>query len=175
MSLINMDKNKDIFKKSYFFRKLRGQIYAICFCKELVEKLKIKEQVYYHIMKALFFYSYNYKNRFVNFIEDRKEISIFLDKHALTKMLEGFQEEFKQYITIDNTIFKAFEIFCDGNDLLSPGITSFISTKLAEQGISIIYTNSYNNSYILVAEKDFIQTCEILKNVANDANDNEDG
>jgi len=158
----------------YFFRKLKSKIYALCCFSAALEQAGLKEVIQIHIMKCMFFTDGSYKNRFIHFINTKTEISLFLDKNSFDRFMHDLPVAAKQFINIDLTCFRAAEMYCIQNDINSPGITSIISSKLAANGISIVYTNSFNSSFILVPEKQFLTACSILKVLANPENDQED-
>jgi len=162
-----MTEEKNALPKQYFVKRLKSKILTLCFSRSSIDRMKIKEPVYYHLAKAIFFSDPNYKSRFVHWNETQNEMSLFIDKKSCDFLLKSFPDEVKQFMIYDDTIFVAFQLYTDENDIFNTGITSFISTKLAEQNIPIIYCNSFNNNYILVPETYQTQAMNILKKIAS--------
>ncbi len=160
--------------RQYFFRKLRSRIYTLCFFDKTLDHAGIKEQVQFRLIKALFFGDGNFKNKFIHFTNTQTEISIFLDKNSRDKFLHDMPPEMKQYLNMDQTCFRAAEMYSLQNDLHFPGVTSFISGKLAARDIPIIYCNSFNSSFILVPESHFAAACAIFKAIADPEMDKDD-
>lgn len=157
----------------YYFKKLSGKIYALSFSRKLTENAGISDTVYMNLMKCLFFTNNKYKNRFINFSETKDEISLFLDKYILDKFFSGIPDNVKQYIKLESNFFKLFEIYCLDNDLYKPGSTAYITEKFAKNNISCICTNSYSSSFILVQERDYRASLNVLKDIANCKSDEE--
>lgn len=151
---------------SYRFRKLTSKVYGICFFIKPVSDNNIRDQVIFHMIKSLFFYTQDYKNKFINYSQTKSEVSMFLDKGSLDRFLHGLSTEAKELMNTDDECYKVFEIFTDFNDLHTPGVTSSISSKFAEKNIPIIYSNSFNSSFILISEKHYIKAISILKSLA---------
>ena len=159
---------------SYYFRKIPSKIHALCFFINPLTQGNIREQIMFHLVKSLFFSSQDYKNKYINYTQTKKEFSMFLDKNSLDKFLRGLSKEVADLINIDDESYRVFEIFTNENDLHTPGVTALIASKFAEKDIPIIYSNSFNNSFILVTEKYYNKSVNILKCLANPEDDKDD-
>ena len=155
----------------YFFRKLKRKIYSLCFFTRGIESVGLRDQINLHLMKTLFLGDSYYKNKFISFINTNDEISLFLDKNSLDKFVQGISTHVSELLNTDGKIFRAFEVYSSKNDLFSPGVTAFISGRLALKGIPIIYTNSFNSSFILVPDEQYTGALAVLKSIANPSED----
>jgi hypothetical protein len=94
-------------------------------------------------MKMMFFSSSNYKNKFIQYIQSQSELSLFIDKSSLDRLLSGLSEESRMYMNLDSECYKVYEMYntCQ-SDLDVPGVTATIAKKFADQGVPINITNS---------------------------------
>jgi hypothetical protein len=152
--------------QQYRFRKLRSDVYTVGFFIKPLEQINIKEQIYYNLMKMMFFSSSNYKNKFIQYIQSQSELSLFIDKSSLDRLLSGLSEESRMYMNLDSECYKVYEMYntCQ-SDLDVPGVTATIAKKFADQGVPIIITNSFNSSFIIIKDKFRSQVLEILKSL----------
>ena len=151
--------------KRYYYREIEPKIFALCFKKDTLRKISSIELVNFFLMKNIFLET---KDKFINYIEDTEEISLFLDENTFKNMLKDIPKKLFEYITVDDEIsLKAFELFCDNNDINSIGVNSLISQKMSEEKIPIILINSYNKSIIMVNEKDYDKTIKTFLNIAD--------
>jgi len=125
-------------------------------------------------MKTLFFGDGNFKNKFIHLVNTHGEISLFLDKNSLDRFNHNLSSSIKEIINSDSSCFRAIEIYSLENDLHSSGVTSLISGNLAEVNIPLVYTNSFNSSFILVPENRYLEACVILKSLADESEDKSD-
>lgn len=156
---------------NYYFRKLYSKIYAIAFFNTNISSLR--DQVNFHIMKTLFFSHNDYKRRFVHFTQNKTEMSLFLDKNSYEKFIINLPSSTKETLVSNNTCYMGVEVFTDTCDLDTVGVTAFIATKFAEKNIPIIYTNSYNSSFILFGEEYVEKATEIFRKVADNKDSSE--
>jgi len=153
--------------KHYFFRKLKGNVKAICFKRSILDASGQKDTVYLNILKSIFMIDGGYKNRFLQLTETKNEISLFADKITIERFLKCLPDQAHQLMSIEQNNFKVFELYSIEHDLYEPGITCEVTSRLAKEGISCIFTGSFNSSFVIVQEKDFTQATRTLKNLAD--------
>lgn len=88
-------------------------------------------------------------------INDGKEITIVTNEDNLS--LLGEYESNKER-------WRLLNVRC-GNPFYCVGFIAYITNALAEQGIDIVITSSFSNDLILVMEKDFEASIQILTKI----------
>ena len=151
--------------KKYYYREIEHKIFALCFKKDTLRKISSIELINFFLIKNIFL---DTKDKFINYIEDTEEISLFLDENTFKNMIKDIPKTLSEYVTIDDELsLKAFELFCDNNDINSIGVNSLISQKMSEEKIPIILINSYNKSIIMVNEKDYDKSLRTFLKIAD--------
>jgi hypothetical protein len=150
--------------KKYYYREIDTKIFALCFKKDTIRRISCIEMINFFVIKNIFL---DVKDKFINYIEDSEEISLFLDENTFKNLIKDLPKKLFEYVNIEDEItFRSFELFCDINDINSVGVNSLISQKMSEEKIPIILINSFNKSIILVNEKDYEKSIKTIMNIA---------